>query len=193
MRQRIREKCHAMLGMRRHISYLLSLGGPWAGNSLTLANGVYSASSADRLAAASIKLVNKVELFNLPSVGGSLAYDKPEGLTLRDDGAVVINYDNDFGTEGANGNAFTVVTFSNPALDTEDNANGGYTAATNHDVYGLVMPDGLATFTYKNENFILAAGEGDDRNDLRSWGERRIQNDVLSHPQLRVACLFDIN
>jgi 2',3'-cyclic-nucleotide 2'-phosphodiesterase (5'-nucleotidase family)/sugar lactone lactonase YvrE len=135
-------------------------------NSLTLVNGVYSASSADRLAAAGIKLVNKVELFNLPSVGGSLAYDKPEGLTLRDDGAVVINYDNDFGTEGANGNAFTVVNFSNPALDTEDNASGGYTPATNHDVYGLVMPDGLATFVYKGENFILAAGEGDDRNDF---------------------------
>ena len=135
-------------------------------NSLTLVNGVYSASSADRLAAAGIKLVNKVELFNLPSVGGSLSYDKPEGLTLRDDGAVVINYDNDFGTEGANGNAFTVVTFSNPALDTEDDPKVGYTPATNHDVYGLVMPDGLATFTYRGENFILAAGEGDDRNDF---------------------------
>ena len=135
-------------------------------NSLTLVNGVYSASSADRLAAAGITLVNKVELFNLPSVGGSLAYDKPEGLTLRDDGSIVINYDNDFGTEGANGNAFTVVSLSNPALDTEDNPNGGYTPATNHDVYGIVMPDGLATFVYKGENFILAAGEGDDRNDF---------------------------
>jgi len=135
-------------------------------NSLTLVNGVYSASSADRLAAAGITLVNKVELFNLPSVGGSLAYDKPEGLTLRDDGSIVINYDNDFGTEGANGNAFTVVSLSNPAVDTEDNANGGYTPATNHDVYGLVMPDGLATIVYKGENFILAAGEGDDRNDF---------------------------
>jgi len=149
-------------------------------NSLTLANGVYSASSADRLAAASIKLVNKVELFNLPSVGGSLAYDKPEGLTLRDDGAVVINYDNDFGTEGANGNAFTVVTFSNPALDTEDNASGGYTPATNHDVYGLVMPDGLATFTYKGENFILAAGEGDDRNDFLNPDETNRVSTLLT-------------
>ncbi len=59
-----------------------------------------------------------------------------------------------------------MVSFSNPALDTEDNANGGYTPATNHDVYGIVMPDGLATFVYKGENFILAAGEGDDRNDF---------------------------
>ena len=66
-------------------------------NTLTLVNGAYSASSADRLAAAGIQLANKVELFNLPSVGGTLSYDKPEGLTLRDDGAVVINYDNDFG------------------------------------------------------------------------------------------------
>ena len=136
-------------------------------NSLTLVNGVYNASSADRLTAAGIQLANKVELFNLPSVGGTLSYDKPEGLTLRDDGAVVINYDNDFGGEGANGNAFTVVTFSNPALDTEDQGDGGgYKPATNHDLYGLVMPDGLATFTYNGENFILAAGEGDDRNDF---------------------------
>jgi 2',3'-cyclic-nucleotide 2'-phosphodiesterase (5'-nucleotidase family) len=136
-------------------------------NSLTLVSGLYTTSSADRLAAAGIQLANKVELFNLPSVGGSLSYDKPEGLTLRDDGAVVINYDNDFGTEGASGNAFTVVTFSNPALDTEDSGDGGgYKPATNHDVYGLVMPDGLATFSYNGENFILAAGEGDDRNDF---------------------------
>ena len=141
-------------------------------NSLTLVNGVYSASSADRLAAAGITLVNKVELFNLPSVGGSLAYDKPEGLTLRDDGSIVINYDNDFGTEGANGNAFTVLDFSNPALDTEDSGDGGgYKPATNHDVYGLTMPDGLATINYKGENFILAAGEGDDRNDFLNPGE----------------------
>ena len=136
-------------------------------NSLTLVDGAFKASSADRLAAAGIKLAHKVELFNLPSVGGSLSYDKPEGLTLRDDGAVVLNYDNDFGTEGANGNAFTVVSFSNPALDTEDSGDGGgYKPATNHDVYGLTMPDGVATFSYNGENFILAAGEGDDRNDF---------------------------
>jgi 2',3'-cyclic-nucleotide 2'-phosphodiesterase/3'-nucleotidase/5'-nucleotidase len=136
-------------------------------NSLTLVGGVYTPSSADRLAAAGIKLAHKVELFNLPSVGGTISYDKPEGLTLRDDGALVINYDNDFGTEGADGNAFTVVSFSNPALDTEDSGDGGgYKPATNHDVYGLTMPDGLATFRYNGEDFILAAGEGDDRNDF---------------------------
>ncbi|MEB3260297.1 MAG: 5'-nucleotidase C-terminal domain-containing protein, partial [Cyanobacteriota bacterium] len=141
-------------------------------NSLTLVNGIHTISSADRLAAAGIQLAHKVELFNLPSIGGSLGYDKPEGLTLRDDGALVINYDNDFGTEGASGNAFTVVTFSNPALDTEDSGDGGgYRPATNHDVYGLVMPDGLATFTHNGETFILAVGEGDDRNDFLSPDE----------------------
>jgi len=149
-------------------------------NSLTLVGGAYTSSSADRLAAAGIKLANKVELFNLPSVGGTLSFDKAEGLTLRDDGAVVINYDNDFGTEGANGNAFTVVTFDNPALDTEDNANGGFTPATNHDVYGLVMPDGLATFSYKGENFILAAGEGDDRNDFLNPDETNRVSSLLT-------------
>ncbi|WP_341884404.1 esterase-like activity of phytase family protein [Synechococcus sp. UW140] len=135
-------------------------------NSLTLVSGVYKESSADTLAKAGIKLANKVELFNLPSVGGSLGFDKPEGITIRNDGAVVINYDNDFGVEGANGNAFTVVSFGDPALDTEDTANGGYTPAKNHDVYGLVMPDGLATMSYKGQTYILAAGEGDDRNDF---------------------------
>jgi 2',3'-cyclic-nucleotide 2'-phosphodiesterase (5'-nucleotidase family) len=141
-------------------------------NSLTLVNGIYTISSADRLAAAGIQLAHKVELFNLPSIGGSLGYDKPEGLTLRDDGALVITYDNDFGTEGASGNAFTVVTFSNPALDTEDSGDGGgYRPATNHDVYGLVMPDGLATFMHNGETFILAVGEGDDRNDFLSPDE----------------------
>jgi len=156
-------------------------------NRLTLVNGVYAASSADRLSAAGIKLVNKVELFNLPSVGGSLAYDKPEGLTLRDDGSIVINYDNDFGTEGANGNAFTVVNFSNPALDTENAATSGvtgyvagYQPATNHDVYGLVMPDGLATITYNSETFILAAGEGDDRNDFLAPDETSIVSTLLT-------------
>lgn len=149
-------------------------------NSLTLVDGVYISSSADRLAAAGIKVVNKVELFNLPSVGGSLSFDKPEGLTLRDDGAVVINYDNDFGTEGASGNAFTVVSFSNPALDTEDNANGGFTPATNHDVYGLVMPDGLATFSFNGEHFILAAGEGDDRNDFLNPDETSRVSSLLT-------------
>jgi hypothetical protein len=141
-------------------------------NSLTLVNGTFAVSSADRLAAAGIQLASKVELFNLPSIGGTLSYDKPEGLTLREDGALVINYDNDFGTEGASGNAFTVVTFSNPALDTEDGGDGGgYRPATNHDVYGLVMPDGLATFMHNGENFILAVGEGDDRNDFLSPDE----------------------
>ncbi len=149
-------------------------------NSLTLVDGLYISSSADRLAAAGIKVVNKVELFNLPSVGGSLSFDKPEGLTLRDDGVMVINYDNDFGTEGASGNAFTVVSFSNPALDTEDNANGGFTPASNHDVYGLVMPDGLATFSFNGEHFIMAAGEGDDRNDFLNPDETSRVSSLLT-------------
>ena len=139
-------------------------------NTLTLVDGVYKSSSADLLAAAGIKIANKVELFNLPSVGGSLGFDKPEGLTIRDDGSLVINYDNDFGLEGANGNAFTVVNFSDPAIDTEDENSAkvkdGFIPAKNHDVYGLVMPDGLATMSYKGQTFILAAGEGDDRNDF---------------------------
>jgi hypothetical protein len=81
---------------------------------------IFSTSSADALAAAGIRLAHKIELFNLPSIGGTTAYDKPEGLTIRDDGSLVINYDNDFGTEGASGNTFTVVNFDGAGFDSSD-------------------------------------------------------------------------
>ncbi|MDB9540359.1 esterase-like activity of phytase family protein [Anabaenopsis tanganyikae CS-531] len=137
-------------------------------NRRTLVDGVYSISTADTLAGAGIRLAHKVELFNLPSIGGTLAYDKPEGLALRDDGALVINYDNDFGTEGASGNSFTVVTFNSMGLDSSDrdgpNDTNIYRPLPGLKVYGLTMPDGLATYTdSQGRTFILAAGEGDSR------------------------------
>jgi 2',3'-cyclic-nucleotide 2'-phosphodiesterase (5'-nucleotidase family)/sugar lactone lactonase YvrE len=132
---------------------------------------IFSTSSADALAAAGIRVAHKTELFNLPSIGGSLDFDKPEGLTIRDDGALVLNYDNDFGTEGASGNAFTVVTFDGAALDTSDRdvdgtETGGnqYLPLSGLPVTGLTMPDGLATYTdAQGRRFLLAAGEGDSR------------------------------
>ncbi|WP_159820444.1 esterase-like activity of phytase family protein [Cyanobium sp. Copco_Reservoir_LC18] len=129
---------------------------------------IFSTSSADALAAAGIRLVHKIELFNLPSIGGTLAYDKPEGLTLRDDGALVINYDNDFGTEGARGNAFTVVSFDHAGFDSSDrdgpsNSNL-YRPISGLPLFGLTMPDGIAAFTdAQGRSFLLAVGEGDSR------------------------------
>jgi len=132
---------------------------------------IYSTSSADRLAAAGIRLAHKQELFNLPSIGGSTDFDKPEGLTLRNDGALVVAYDNDFGTEGANGNALTVVTFDGAGLDSSDRdvngtSGGGnqYRPVSGLPVAGLTMPDGIATYTDSlGRRFLLAAGEGDSR------------------------------
>ncbi|QVL52832.1 MAG: esterase-like activity of phytase family protein [Cyanobium sp. M30B3] len=132
---------------------------------------IFSTSSADALAAAGIRLAHKIELFNLPSIGGSLAYDKPEGLTIRDDGALVINYDNDFGTEGASGNTFTVVSFDGAGFDSSDrdvdgSSGGGnrYLPVSGLPLYGLTMPDGIATYTdAQGRQFLLAAGEGDSR------------------------------
>ncbi|MCP9931536.1 esterase-like activity of phytase family protein [Cyanobium sp. AMD-g] len=129
---------------------------------------IFSTSSADALAAAGIRLAHKIELFNLPSIGGSLAYDKPEGLTIRDDGALVINYDNDFGTEGASGNAFTVVSFDGAGFDSSDrdgtsNSNL-YRPISGLPLYSLTMPDGIASFTDgQGRSFLLAVGEGDSR------------------------------
>jgi len=132
---------------------------------------IFSASSADVLAEAGIRLANKIELFNLPSIGGSLGFDKPEGLTIRDDGALVINYDNDFGTEGASGNTITVVKFDGAGFDSSDrdvdgSSGGGnqYLPVSGLPLYGLTMPDGIAAFTdAQGRNFLLAAGEGDSR------------------------------
>jgi 2',3'-cyclic-nucleotide 2'-phosphodiesterase (5'-nucleotidase family) len=132
---------------------------------------LFSTSSADALAAAGIRLAQKIELFNLPSIGGTTAYDKPEGLTIRDDGALVINYDNDFGTEGAGGNAFTVVSFDAAGFDSSDrdvngSSGGGnqYRPISGLPVWGLTMPDGIATYTDgQGRSFLLAVGEGDSR------------------------------
>lgn len=132
---------------------------------------IFSTSSADALADAGIRLAYKIELFNLPSIGGTTAYDKPEGLTIRDDGALVINYDNDFGTEGASGNAITVVEFDGAGFDSSDrdvdgSSGGGnqYRPVSGLPLYGLTMPDGIAAFTdAQGRNFLLAVGEGDSR------------------------------
>ena len=132
---------------------------------------IFSTSSADALAVAGIRLAHKIELFNLPSIGGTTAYDKPEGLTIRDDGALVLNYDNDFGTESATGNAFTVVSFDRAGFDSSDRdvngtSGGGnkYLPISGLPVYSLTMPDGIATYTdNQGRRFLLAAGEGDSR------------------------------
>jgi 2',3'-cyclic-nucleotide 2'-phosphodiesterase (5'-nucleotidase family) len=132
---------------------------------------IFSTSSADRLATAGIRLATKRELFNLPSIGGTTTFDKPEGLTLRNDGALVVSYDNDFGTEGASGNALTVVSFNGAGFDSSDRdvngtAGGGnqYRPLSGLPVAGLTMPDGLATYTDPlGRRFLLAAGEGDSR------------------------------
>ncbi|MCP9782045.1 esterase-like activity of phytase family protein [Cyanobium sp. WKJ7-Wakatipu] len=132
---------------------------------------IFSTSSADALAKAGMRLAHKIELFNLPSIGGTTAYDKPEGLTIRDDGSIVINYDNDFGTEGAKGNAFTVVSFDRAGFDSSDRDVDGSSGKGNQyrpisglPVYSLTMPDGIATYTdSQGRRFLLAAGEGDSR------------------------------
>ena len=140
-------------------------------NLRVLVDGVFSTSSAGSLAAAGIRLAHKIELFNLPSIGGTTAYDKPEGLTIRDDGALVVNYDNDFGTEGASGNTFTVVNFDGAGFDSSDrdvngSSSGGnrYLPISGLPVWGLTMPDGIATYTDgQGRQFLLAVGEGDSR------------------------------
>jgi 2',3'-cyclic-nucleotide 2'-phosphodiesterase (5'-nucleotidase family) len=132
---------------------------------------ILSTSSADTLAVAGIRLAHKIELINLPSIGGTTAFDKPEGLTIRDDGALVVNYDNDFGTAGVTGNSFTVVSFDRAGFDSSDRDVDGTSSKGNQyrpisglPVYGLAMPDGIATYTDpQGRRFLLAAGEGDSR------------------------------
>ena len=118
----------------------------------------------DELAAMGIQPVNKVKTTNLPSLG-YLPSDKPEGLTILPDGRLAVLNDNDFGLEpGAEAVQLGIIDF--PAGNTLDpsDADGGINLQ-NAPVFGLKMPDTIATYEYNGVNYFIVANEGDDRGD----------------------------
>jgi len=120
-------------------------------------------SIADSLAQVGVVFANRVELINLPSIGADSRFDKPEGLALKDDGSLVIFNDNDFvNVAGRPDNLATEINFIPQPLDTSnrDEAGGAFGVKN---LYGIPMPDGIAAYQSNGNTYIIATGEGDDR------------------------------
>jgi hypothetical protein len=119
--------------------------------------------------------VNKVKVTNLPSIG-YLAGDKPEGLALLDDGRLAVLNDNDFGLDDValtgDGNIFLqpepvpvvlgVIDFTQEnGLDASDRDN--MINVAEWPVFGMYMPDGVASYTVGGQQYFVTANEGDSR------------------------------
>jgi len=122
-----------------------------------------TSSIADALAAQNIRMVQRTELLNIPSVGADPAFDKPEGLALKLDGSLVVFNDNDFvAVAGRADNSAAVISFKSTPIDTSDKTEAGGVLGIK-DVYGLPMADGITAYQSKGVTYLIVAGEGDDR------------------------------
>jgi len=123
------------------------------------------AQSPDDLASLGIVPVNKIKIANLPSLG-YLPSDKPEGLALLDDGRLlaVLN-DNDFGLKaGAEAIQLGIMNFvAGNGIDASD--RDGAINVANWPVFGMFMPDAIASFEVGGETYYVTANEGDDRGE----------------------------
>ncbi|MEO0805960.1 MAG: esterase-like activity of phytase family protein [Cyanobacteria bacterium J06643_4] len=123
----------------------------------------------DDLVAAGISPVSKRKITNLPSIG-YLPSDKPEGIALLPDGRIAVLNDNDFGLEaGAEAVQLGIIDFEGSngldASDRDDAIN-----IEKAPVFGLYMPDSIASFESGGETFYVIANEGDDRGDADEAG-----------------------
>ncbi len=146
----------------------------------------------DDLAGLGIRPVDKVKITNLPSIGYQ-AGDKPEGLALLPDGRLAVLNDNDFGlldtpipVDGSvplNPEPTPVVLglidFTQPAgLDASDRDNA--INITNWPVWGMFMPDTIATYADADGNtYFVTANEGDDRGEDERIGDLTLDPTVF--------------
>lgn len=122
-----------------------------------------TSSIADALSEKGIRMVQRTELLNIPSVGANPAFDKPEGLALKPDGTLVVFNDNDFvAVADRADNSAAVISFKSTPLDTSDKTEAGGVLGVK-DVYGLPMADGITAYQSKDVTYLIVAGEGDDR------------------------------
>ena len=133
--------------------------------------------SADDLADLGIQAVNKVKVLNLPSIG-YLAGDKPEGLALLENGSLAVLNDNDFSLTGDLDTTTGEVSVVEPTSPTvlgfiRFNDSNGLDASDADDainiqnwpIYGMYMPDAIASFEVDGKTFYITANEGDARDE----------------------------
>jgi Esterase-like activity of phytase len=160
-----------------------------AGAPALLAGLTLEQHSLDQLAQAGIRPVSKIKVANLPSLG-YFEGDKLEGMALLGDGQLALLNDNDFGIEARtlptppNGSIpleteatpiqLGIVRFAGGAgLDASDRdgpANGPLVNIANWPIYGMHMPDSIASFSANGATFYASAGEGDDRGEVARIG-----------------------
>ncbi len=140
-----------------------------------LAQPTLEQQTADAMMNQTIQPVHKIKVANLPSLG-YVAGDKIEGLALLPDGRVAILNDNDFGLLGeeipVDG---TVPMNEDPTpvvLGILSFGEGNMIDASNRDdainmqnypVYGMYMPDAIASYSVDGETYYVSANEGDAR------------------------------
>lgn len=132
--------------------------------------------TADDLAEMGINAVTKTKILNLPSIGYQ-AGDKPEGLAVIDDGSLAVINDNDFGLLdeeiSVDGSVpfnpdpvptvLGLIDFEPTTLDASD--EDGAINLQNYPIYGLFMPDAIASYQVLDETYYITANEGDARNE----------------------------
>lgn len=168
---------------------------PSLGAGKTIENSTY-----DELIAANVRPVFKRKAVHLPSIGYDQS-DKVEGLAKIDDNTFAVINDNDFGVGGSvlppvpdgliNVRSTPVVlgliSFDRSnALDASDRDGAGNTSAINfrnwQNLYGLFMPDAIASYTATDGNtYYVTANEGDAR-DYSGFGEERRISDATRVP-----------
>ncbi len=138
--------------------------------------------SEAELAAAAIKPVSKRLVTNLAALGYT-GVSKAEGLTVVDGATLAVINDNDFGIQAepiaGDGTLpmspnpepvlLGLVKFDIPAgLDAGDKDGEGDAKKIdihNWPVFGMYMPDGIASFTTGGQAFYVTANEGDTRSE----------------------------
>ncbi|MEL7038816.1 MAG: choice-of-anchor I family protein, partial [Cyanobacteria bacterium J06592_8] len=133
--------------------------------------------TADDLVELGVQAVTKTKITNLPSLG-YVAGDKSEGLALLPDGSLAVINDNDFGLLDEPIASDGSVPFNPDPVQTilgviEFSGSNGLDASDRDDtinianwpVYGMYMPDSIATFDIDGETYYVTANEGDDRGE----------------------------
>ncbi len=153
----------------------------------------------DQLVTAGIRAVSKIKTANLPSIG-YYEGDKLEGVAWLGNGELALLNDNDFGVAPLpipiDGTVpldteptpvqLGFVRFDQPAgLDASDRdgpANGPAINIANWPVYGMHMPDSIASFSAGGSTFYVSAGEGDDRGEVQRIGNAAVPLDPVVFP-----------
>ncbi|HRI31827.1 MAG TPA: esterase-like activity of phytase family protein, partial [Candidatus Kapabacteria bacterium] len=167
---------------------------PALGAGKTIENSTY-----DELIAANVRPVFKRKAVHLPSIGYDQS-DKVEGLAKINDNTFAVINDNDFGVGGSvlpavpNGLitvnptpvVLGIISFDRSnALDASDRDGAGNTASINfrnwENLYGLFMPDAIASFSADGRTYYITANEGDAR-DYTGFGEERRVSDATRVP-----------